>query len=125
MIPNILTITDGVAVGTNLVLRRMSEQNGESIYRGEYAGGSGALRTVRMSVKHTVPVDPKKPSSHLVKLDITRFTVDGEVEKDFSAHSVFRSSTGPVASSTIGHINMLTNVLAHLPFQEEFAAGAF
>lgn len=124
MIPNDITITDGVASGTDLTLSKISEQNGESIFTGSYDSGLFA-RTVRVSVKHTVPLDPAKPSSHLVKMDINRYLEDGTFSKTLTAHAVFRSTTGPNAGQTAATMATLSNLFNHPAFSDEWSKGAF
>lgn len=124
MIPNNITITDGVGVGTDLVLDKISEQNGESVFVGGWDGGIGK-RSMRLSVKHTVPADETKKSSHLCKLTITRYNVDGTLDRVSSVHMVFQSDTGVDASVNQGNFDLFDTLLNHASFMDAFVMGSY
>lgn len=126
MIPNTLTLTSLAGnVGTDLVLDKVSEQNGESVFLGSYTTSGGELRSYRMTVKHTIPVDVTKSSSHLVKWDITRFNADGTLDRTLSVHTVLRSSQGVDAVVNGFNIGSFADLLQLAAFTDEFKKGAY
>lgn len=124
MIPNNITITDGVGTGVDLILDKISEQNGESVFVGGWVSVLGK-RSLRFSVKHTVPADVTKKSSHLCKLTITRFTPEGALDGVSSVHMVFQNDAGVDPDTNAGNFDLFNTLTTYAPFMDAFKMGSY
>lgn len=86
MLDNTLTINYDV---TPVTLTRVSQQN----FASEYFGESGQMKFT-MKVNHTIPARGVAGESHLVRLDIEHYDVDGLYLRTSSAWTVIKTFDG-------------------------------
>jgi hypothetical protein len=101
MLDNTLTIDYGATTG--IVLTRIREDG----YASEYRGESGDMKFV-MNIKHTIPARGAGGASHLVRLDVEHYDVDGLYVRTSSAWTVIKTFDAPqdetAASNTMGSL---------------------
>lgn len=121
MLPNDLSIDFD---GLTHPLKKVAEQGGESVYRGE-ASFSGDRRVLTLSVKHTIPVTAGAKASSVCKLTMAHYDSSGTFIRTLTAHTVITSSDG-LQTSWYQYIRgLLQAVMDTTSFDDEFSAGAY
>lgn len=110
MLDNTLTINYDA---TPVTMTRVSQQN----FSSEYFGESGTMK-LTMKVNHSIPARGNPGESHLVRLDIEHYDVDGLYLRTSSAWTVIKTFDGiqdSVASEfTVAALQDFTAVAANI-----------
>lgn len=95
MLDNTLTINYDA---TPVTMTRIAEQN----YSSQYFGESGTKK-LTMSVNHTIPARGAAGESHLVRLDIEHYDLEGLYLRTSSAWTVIKTFDGTQDSAASAH----------------------
>jgi hypothetical protein len=87
-----MSLGDPIAITYNAVVKNLVKVNQDN-FGSTYYLDDGTERFT-MSVKHTIPASGEAGESHLVRLDVEHFDVDGVLLRTSSAWSVIKTFTG-------------------------------
>lgn len=107
MLDNTITVDLGADLG--IVLTRVNQDN----FSSQYFGEGSANEKITLNVKHDIPSRGAAGESHLVRLDVEHYGIDGAYLSTSSAWVVIKTFDGiQVSQSSVDTQTGLAGILA-------------